>query len=73
MGSPATFWVYAEDSEGRFRRGKVVATVEDINDSSPVWDQVFYSMEVSTHATVGTSVGRIVANDADYSECSNIP
>ena len=46
----------------------VILTITDVNDISPVFKRDYYELSISENTAVGTTVGRIVAEDADSNE-----
>ena len=59
------FKVYAENSDGL--RGTATVTINTIgtNDNDPIFQDLFYSLEVADDASVSTVLGQVVAHDED--------
>uniref|UniRef100_A0A914UXS3 Cadherin domain-containing protein n=1 Tax=Plectus sambesii TaxID=2011161 RepID=A0A914UXS3_9BILA len=55
--------------EGRSPRlsstGRVIITVLDSNDNTPVFDQPYYTAQIAENATVGTKILQVTATDTD--------
>ena len=47
---------------------RILVTIEDVNDSPPVFEQTVYHGQVAEGAAIGTSVITITASDADLNE-----
>ncbi|XP_064006361.1 cadherin-19-like isoform X2 [Pogoniulus pusillus] len=64
--------IQAQDMVGQAEALSATATVtiylSDVNDNPPKFQQELYSMSISEEAPVGTTVGRVSAEDADVGE-----
>eukprot|EP00794_Sanderia_malayensis_P015994 gene15994-17605_t len=62
-----SFQVEAQDTANATLRGRCMVTVHisDYNDNTPVPDMIFYSLNISRKASVGTQVITIFATDKD--------
>ena len=59
------FQVYGEDSDGMRGTATVIINTIGTNDNDPVFQNLFYSLEVADDASVSTVLGQVLADDAD--------
>ena len=59
------FQIYAEDSDGLRGTANVIINTIGTNDNDPVFQNLFYSLEVADDASVSTVLGQVVAYDED--------
>ena len=63
-----SFAVYAIDGgtyEPRMRSARIDITLQDVNDNTPIFEQIPYSFNISQNLGIGQYVGQVRATDAD--------